>query len=196
MITIASIVEGKSEFHSVPILIHRIKEIVAPEGLVRTLDPIRVSRKSVIKPKTFENYVNLAARDSGHGGRILVLLDADDDCPKELAEDLLGRARISRSDRMISVVLAKSEFESWFLASIDSIVGKFSIGRECTRPTSPETIRDAKRWLSQRMLKGKSYHSMTHQPEMARVFDMNLARRNSPSFDKFWRDIEALISNP
>lgn len=195
MITIASIVEGQSEIDSVPILIHRIREIVAPQVLVRTTHPIRVPRQSVIKPENFEKYVDLAARESGHGGRILVLLDADDDCPIELAGDLLERARISRSDRTVSVVLAKAEFESWFLASINSIVGKFSIERDCKRPTDPEGIRDAKRWLSKSMLKGHSYQSAIHQPEIARVFDMNLARINSPSFDKFWRDIEALISN-
>lgn len=193
MPTIASIVEGHSEVDSVPILIHRIKEVVAPEGFVRTPHPIRVSRNSIIKLGVFEKYLELAAHDSGRGGRILVLLDADDDCPKELAEDLRERARTSRSDRIVRVVLAKSEFESWFVASIDSIAGEFSIERDLQHPTNPEGIRDAKRWLSQRMLQGESYRPTFHQPKIARIFDMDLARIRSRSFDKLWRDIEALI---
>lgn len=193
MLTIASIVEGHSEVESVPILIHRIKNIVAPMSLVRTPGPIRVPRDSIIKPHVFETYMDLAAHKSGQGGRILVLLDADDDCPKELAEALLERASSTRSDRVVRVVLAKSEFESWFVASIDSIAGKFSIDRNCKYPTNPESIRDAKRWLSQRMSRKDSYQATFHQPRMARIFDMNIARMRSPSFDKFWRDIEALL---
>lgn len=201
MLTIASIVEGHSEVESLPILIQRVKQIVAPECFVRTPRPIRVSRDSVIKPRVFEKYMELAARDSGQGGRVLVLLDADDACPKEVAEALLDQSRTSRSDRTVKVVLAKSEFESWFVASIESIAGKsidsakgkFVIRDDTQCPANPEDIRDAKRWLSQRMLKGKSYHSTFHQPVIARKFDMDLARSRSRSFDKLWRDIETLI---
>ena len=52
--------------------------------------------------------VELAARQTSDGG-ILILLDADDDCPKQLAGALLQRARSARSDREIRVVIAKHE---------------------------------------------------------------------------------------
>ena len=68
-----------------------------------------------------ERAVAFAAGRAGSHGGILVLLDADDDCPAELASRLLRRARQSRPDRPIRVVLAKAEYESWFLAAAASL---------------------------------------------------------------------------
>lgn len=193
MFTIASIVEGEGELKSVPILIHRIKEIVAPGILLRTPNPIRVSRSLVVKPNEFEKYLNIAAQKAGRDGRILVLLDADDDCPRKLAADLRERVHASHSDRVVSVVLAKSEFESWFIASVESIAGKFSIQSDCKCPSNPERIRNAKGWLSRHMVQNAHYRPLAHQSKMSREFNMDIARKQSPSFDKFWRDIEALL---
>lgn len=63
-----------------------------------------------------EKTVTFAARKVGPSGRILIIIDADDDCPATLGPELLQRVQEARPDRQISVVLAKSEFESWFLA--------------------------------------------------------------------------------
>jgi hypothetical protein len=57
----------------------------------------------------------LVARDTGPGAPILVVADADDDCPATLGPTLLGRAR--RTDRAVAVVLAKRELESWFISA-------------------------------------------------------------------------------
>jgi hypothetical protein len=80
----------------------------------------------------------------GPSGGILVLLDADDDCPAELAPALLNRARSARPDRRVSVVLAKREFEAWFLASAQSLAGRFSSPADMEAPDDPEGVRGAK----------------------------------------------------
>ena len=122
MTRIVSIVEGHGELDAVPILLRRIAAAALPAGAVDVRSPIRVDRRKIVKAAELERAVELAARKAGAGGRILILLDAEDDCPAELAPDLLRRARAARGDRAIRVVLAKTEYEAWFLAAADSIV--------------------------------------------------------------------------
>ena len=96
--------------------------------------------------------------------------------PRELGPGLLQRARTKRPDRAISVVLAKAEYEAWFLAAGDSIAGQQDIAGSITPPPDPESIRDAKGWLSARMPPGQSYRPTLHQPKLTAVFDLDSAR--------------------
>jgi hypothetical protein len=41
---------------------------------------------------------------------------------------------------------------------------------------------------------GRSYKPATDQAALSAVFDMQIARKNSPSFDKLWRDVERLLT--
>jgi hypothetical protein len=59
-------------------------------------------------------------------------------------------------------------------------------------PADPETIRGAKEWLDLRM-KAHGCAARIDQAALAARFDIDLARRRSPSFDKFCRQIERLI---
>lgn len=196
MVTIASIVEGKGEVEAVPILLRRIAEKVSPHVFVNALPPIRVSRNRIVKQEKLEDAVRLAARQIGNEqGGILILLDSDDDCPKQLAEELLGRARAARADRHIRVVLAKREYEAWFLAAADSIAGRRAIDKSTTPPAKPESIRAAKAWLSGRMSANRAYSPTRDQPALTAVFDMDAAR-SAPSFDKLWRDVTFLLAAP
>ena len=86
-----AIVEGYGEVTAVPVLLHRIAREVAPEQRVVVAEPVRVSRSMIVQPQVLENYMEIAARRVGVGGGILVLLDADRDCPAELAPALLSR---------------------------------------------------------------------------------------------------------
>lgn len=137
--------------------------------------------------------MELAALRAGQDGRILVLLDADTDCPARLAPQLVQRARNARPDVRTRVVLAKSEFEAWFLAAPKSVAGHREIGEGTISPKDPEAIRDAKGWLSARMAPGRSYRPTLDQAALTARFDLDAARA-APSFDKLWRDIAALLS--
>ena len=117
MLRISSIVEGHGEVEAVPILLRRIAERVAPGSVVYFPRPIRVKRQQILKVGELERAVGLAARQAGADGGIFVLLDADSDCPKRFAPKLLQRATAARRDRDIRVVLAKMEYEAWFLAA-------------------------------------------------------------------------------
>lgn len=120
----------------------------------------------------------------------MILLDADRDCPKHLAAQILARARAARSDRSIRVVLAKVESEAWFLAAAESIAGRRGIQTNAKTPENPEEIPDPKAWLNARM-ETRSYRETLDQPALTAIFDLESARR-AASFDKMRRDIESL----
>ena len=96
MSTIITIVEGQGEVSAVPILIRRIAAAV-PSVVPQVPKPIRVKRNRFLKENELERYVDLAARQAGSDGRILIILDADDDCPPERASEILQRATAARS---------------------------------------------------------------------------------------------------
>jgi hypothetical protein len=191
----AAIVEGHGEVAAVPVLLRRLVELLSTDSFADVVaPPFRVSRSSITKPGQIERYVELAARSAGADGAVVVLLDADDDCPARLGPELLGRARAARPGYSISVVLAEREYESWFLAAADSLDGCPGFDPDLTAPDDAERLRDAKGWLSRNRTDGLSYSPTADQAALTALVDLAAARQPSASFDKLCRDIERLIS--
>ena len=189
---IGCIVEGQGDVAAVPVLIRRIAAALYPELAIDIPRPIRVHRNQVVQPDKLEQEVELAARRVGRQGAIFIVLDSDEDCPAQLGPELLHRASQTRSDLPIAVVLAKHEFEAWFLAAAESLRGKRGLSDDIRPPSDPETIRGAKEWLSHRMENNESYSETADQPALAALFDMEQARQ-AVSFDKCYRDIVRLL---
>ena len=193
-VSIAAIVEGHGECEAVPILIRRIASQIDPGFTPRILPPQRIPASTLRKGGELEHAVELAARKlQGHGG-ILVLLDADWEgaCPAIDGPALLDRVKKTRSDLPISVVLAKQEFEAWFLAAAESLRGKRSLPQDLTAPPDPESIRDAKGWLRRQMPGQRTYTETEDQAALTAIFDMDAAR-TADSFDKCFREIMGLL---
>ena len=189
MVTIIAVVEGHGEVAAVPVLIRRIGSEVSPQTPLRVPRPVRAPRHRFLKLEEMTRYVNLAARLGGPDARILILLDANGDCPAILGPDLLKKARKARSDRRTEVVLAKCEYEAWFLAAIESVRAKHRL-HDLPTPPDVEGIRGAKEHLH-RM---QPYSPTADQAVLTARFDMAAARRVSPSFDKMWRAVRALLA--
>src|SRR4051812_40708402 len=117
-ITIASIVEGEGEVSGLPVLLRRIAAEMDVWDLT-VPKPYRVPRSRLVKPDILSNAVSATAERVGARGGVLVLADADDDCPATLGPSLLSVAQTARPDRVVVVVLPNREFEAWFLASAD-----------------------------------------------------------------------------
>ena len=175
-----------------PTLIQRVAREVSPGVQIVTPRPIRVARNKITRPDVLRKYVTMAADSIEHSDGILVLLDANGDCPMELGSKLLGMAQAARPDRLVRVTLAKREYESWFLASAESLRGHFGISVTCTAPANLEDIQNAKGWLSKHMPARTPYTPTAHQQDMTRKIDFTLARK-SRSFVKLYRDIEYLL---
>jgi hypothetical protein len=190
-IQIACIVEGHGECESVPILIRRIAQDLDPGLAVLLPRPIRKPKSALLRPRELERAVEFASMRAGGEGGILVILDSDDDCPAQLAPNLLDRVPRARGDLPCAVVLANKEFESWFLASAHSLRGHRGLPQNLDSPAQPETIRGAKEWLAQRAANG-SYSPAVDQASLTAVFDLHAARL-APSFDKCYREIAGLL---
>ena len=193
-VTIAPVVEGHGEVNALPPLLRRI---AADLGVydIEIHPPIRKGRSILATEAGIVAAVEQASyRVPGDGG-VLVLFDADDDCPVDLVSRLLVPARKVRQDKTISLVVANREFEAWFLAGASSLVGKCGLPEDFASPVDPESKRDAKGWISDAMRRasGHPYKEVVDQPKLASVFDMKTARENSPSFNKFWREVAKLV---
>jgi hypothetical protein len=191
---VAVIVEGHGDVEAVPILIRRISEQLEPSVFVDVDPVLRVPASSLRKAGELERQVERAARKVREKGGIFILIDCDWDggCPAEEGPALLKRAREARCDLPISVVLAKKEYETWFIAAAESLRGKRGLAQDLSCDHAPEDIRGAKEWLSNHMPTGRPYSATTDQPALTALFDLDLARR-ADSFDKCYREVTALL---
>jgi hypothetical protein len=190
MLTIGLIVEGQGDQAALPPL---IRKMASDAGYfeIQIRQPFRVHRgRFAAKFDDFERAVKFLAVECDC---IMTVLDADDDCPKEFAQDLRERAAAIAGHKVVSVVMAKSEFESWILAGIESLRGYRGVLETATCPSSVESIRDAKGTL-EAMIESKVYSETVDQVKFAANLDSDLARSNSPSFDKFARDLISILS--
>jgi Domain of unknown function (DUF4276) len=192
-VKLVCIVEGHGEVDAVPLLLRRLALAIRPGLSLQIEQPLRVSRNRLVKPRELERAVELAGRRAGPQGAVLLLLDSDDECPAHLAPSLLSRARETRSDLAIGVVLAKREFEAWFLAAAESLRGKRGLNPGLNAPDDPESIRGAKEWLTAHMEPGRRYVETLDQAALAAVFDLERARRAS-SFDKLYREVASFLA--
>ena len=184
MIAIASIVEGDGEVAALPVLLRRMGEWLTPSIGINLSRPIRVRRDRFLnRDEEFRRYLLLAAAKCGDNGWILVLLDADNDCPATLGNQVLERARLLVPHRRISVVLANREYEAWFLAAADSLHGKRGFTFDNPQNFDPERPRNAKGWLGNRMITG-TYRETTDQPNFSAIMNLQQAQENSRSFRK------------
>lgn len=191
---IAPIVEGHGENEAIGILLRRFRDRFAPSTPLKINPAIRVHRNRFINNDVeFNRVVELASLKASPSGAVLILLDADEDCPAKLGPSLLHRAMQVRHDFPISVVIAKREYESWFLAAAESLNKKCDLSDNLIPPEHPEEITGAKEWIEAHM-QGQKYIETKHQPRMTSLFDFDLARQRSASFDKFYREMENLFA--
>ena len=193
-VRIGCIAEGHGEREAVPIVIRRIAQVLDPALYVHIPPPIRTPKSKLVKSGELERALGLAAlKIQGRGG-ILVLLDSDAECPAQRGPELLQRATSARADLPVAVVLAKQEFEAWFLASAVSLRGSRGLSANLVPPPDPEMIQGAKEWLSRQMVGAQSYRETLDQPALAARFDLEVARR-ADSFDKCFREIVRLLES-
>ena len=137
--------------------------------------------------------MNAKASEVVGTGGILVLIDADNACPAELGPQLLQRAQAARSDKRVTVVLANHEFEAWFLAAAPSLAGQHGFTDPFPAPADHEARPGCKELLTRARARGFPYEETVDQAALAAIFDLKMARENSPWFDKFYRDAVWLL---
>ena len=208
---IAPIVEGKTEENCIKILLSRAwRELLAAAERVElcVLEPNPAKRASLAKKdhpelsqkveQSFRLLRSRIRRPDADQGFILLLLDADEDCPATLAPQLLERARAARRDADVACVLAKRELENWFKAAAASLAGVSGLPNDLSVPANAEEgSGDA--WLTkqmQRQNRRRKYAKPADAVEFARCMDLQQCRDNSPSFDKLCKELQKRLPPP
>lgn len=202
-LVIAPIVEGHGEVEAVPVLLRRLAEKLLGQPAIEVLRPIRQRRSQLVIAEKVERFVTLAChnleRRAAPGSRraVLLLLDADDDCPAELGPRLAAICRTIAGETTVMVVLANREFETWFVGSAAAQQMRELLElREAEIPAAPEDARAGKMWIEDRFNRrhrttGQRYSPVVDMPKLVARLDPALARERCPSFDKLCRELEA-----
>ncbi len=187
---IIPIVEGHGEVSAVPILLRRLA-YEKLELAIEVKKPIRIPKQKIQKAGELERALDLASQKADGSIGILVLFDADDDCPFEIAQQLLQRANAARPNVQIQVVIAKAEYEAWFLGALGSLVPPEAAQLAGFEPRESENVRGAKEKFEDLM--GIFYSETVDQAAYSSKFDLSMAQTNCPSFDKLCRSLRILL---
>ncbi len=189
---IVPIVEGPGDMEALPILLRRLLHERYQRYEVEIARPKNAHGSGKLV-KELERFLAYAATTPGCGS-FLVLIDADEKCPKEMAESLAVRSKALGLDKPAAIVCAKSEFETWFLASLDTIRGRAAISETARFTGVIESLRGAKEWLSDQMPPDRTYKETVDQPSLTPFIDLSLAHLNSRSFRRLCHAVEQLLA--
>ena len=93
----------------------------------------------------------------------------------------------------IIVVVAKAEYESWFLAAAPSLAGGRGLRIDLQSPEDHESIRGAKEWLNPNMVRpNQRYGETIDQAAFTEIMDLDQACRNA-SFRRLYDRILAFL---
>ncbi|MEU0241874.1 DUF4276 family protein [Nocardiopsis sp. NPDC006198] len=164
-VTVAPIVEGHGEMPAIRTLIDRISlELMGT--YVEVTQPFRLDSAKMRKPEELAKAVRFQSARVRDRGGVLVLRDGDDSditCPVELAASLAPEPDLVTVP--VEIVIARHEYEAWFLAAAESLRSHPSVHDDAKAPEDPEGKRDAKTQL--RSIMNESYKE-------------TLTRRSSP----------------
>lgn len=182
--SIIAIVEGHGEENAVPSLIRRI--LFERFGIY----DIGIGESKVTKSKgrlirKLEEFIGHAVKDGCSA--ILVLVDADEGCPVELASSLARRAAAMNAQVPIAIVCAKSEYETWLICSLsesegDGIRQNLGLQSSVVCPENAESIRNAKGWLTGQMPRNRAYNPTSDQDVLTHYIAIDLVLKKSRSF--------------
>lgn len=187
------IVEGHGEVDAVPNLCARILNHLERWSWSVDQRPIKQPRSWLVDerspgPRRVCHEERLAAAvelaKSRPAEAILVLCDADNDCPPEWNRTAIELSA-ARKWPPVAAVMAVREYESWLLANeTESALRSVDVA-------DPEKVRGAKEKLA---ALHPRYLPTTHQLELTRKIDIGRLRRRSRSFDKLVRSISSICA--
>ncbi len=190
---ILPIVEGDGELAAVPALLRRVLQ-----DLNRHDVKVAPAQKRGELPRVLSRFDAFLQTALLERCPILWVMDYDcADCDDEAKHAALLQERANNIARGASVefVFMVQEFESLFLADHETTRKVFAdISSVCTFPADPESVRDAKGWLSRARPKGSAYKPTLHQAKLAAQLDLNRLRSRSQSFVRFHSAVERLVA--
>jgi hypothetical protein len=190
-VRIYPIIEGHGEVEAAPVLLRRLLA-EADCHRIGVGRPIRRTQSQMRSKEGIQAAVRLALLQP-ECAAVVILFDGEDDCPKTLALDVRAWAREAAVGTPCDVVVAYREYETWFLAALESLRGHYGIRNDAVAPAHPEAKRDAKGALEEFMPANRAYSETGDQPGMSAQFDMPTAHRRNRSFRKLVKAIGDIL---
>ena len=188
---ILAFVEGEGEQSALPTLLNRLHREACVHNEGRWNEPMiplppwkvgldKLSDRTPLQKKIRDAFY---VKDFD---ALLILVDADDVCPRREIAARISWVGAACAGTPFAYVFAYREYESWFLASMESLRGIASIRPDAVSLDNPEEPRGAKERIEACMLlrRATCYRETTHQKLLTASFDMASAYRACRSFRK------------
>lgn len=193
------IVEGHGEVQAIGNLLSRLSRDMGITNLIFN-NPIRIP--NIHKNEGLERACEIARTNPKTRG-LLIIRDDEDNCPAFVAPNASKIIKDLKLPFPTSYVILYREYETLFLASIESIRGNqitdvSGIKRDGIIENTESLVdlegpRDAKGWLSNNMPANRVYKPTLDQLPLTRMIDFNLIRqKNLPCFGSLERALSHL----
>lgn len=201
---IAPIVEGHLEQKSLERLLHRVwNDLIDSPDRLQVLTPFRGKRDQLLHPDgkalapmVQQIFIKLQEKfnkdkDSSSRQVILILLDAEKDCPANLAPQILQSARKAQGNANIVCVLAKRMIENWIVAGSGNLAGFNGLPEQLPAVANYEDL-NGSTWLNDRIRSqnpNRKYSKTVDAKAFFDKMDLQQCRANAPSFAKLCREL-------
>ncbi|MBU6399159.1 MAG: DUF4276 family protein [Verrucomicrobia bacterium] len=188
---IQPIVEGHGEVPAVPLLVRKLAELMGiPFVTVGT--PFRSKRSQLVQKDGLQRVIGRARSEPGCRG-LLVLFDADDDCPKDQVPQLVKWAEAAAAPLPCAVVMAKREYEAWFLGNLEVLLQMRGVRQAAPYESDPEAKRDARGEVESRFGRDFHYVEKEDQPALTVLSDWAVVHQRCRSFRKMAKETSKLF---
>ena len=202
MLTIVPIVEGDGEVEALPLLLRRLLAEVYQEYTVRIAKPKNAHGcGNLTAPEQIERFVEYALLEPDCDA-VLVLVDNDavegvmdevgDDCAPAFAQYLSARIQARQPPKSVAVVVVRWEYESWFLASVETVGPAVGLAEGVVYDGDVEAVHSAKGWIEQRMPSDQKCSETRDQVAMTARLDLHRVADKSRSFRRLQHAWEQL----
>jgi hypothetical protein len=151
-----------------------------------------------MRPGEIEKFVQYAGTRQD-GDSVLLIVDCDDDCPREVVVDLCQRVRpiAERFAKRVGLALMHREFETLFLYSLKELAEQYPELRWTLEVPDSERdwaeVRGAKEKLRQRMSTG-TYKETRDQARFVSALDLEALRERCRAFAHLTSTLDWLCS--
>lgn len=189
---IVPIVEGDGEVPAVPALLRKILGAAMRYDIQVARPKNANGRGNLTKEGGLERFIRYAWKEPDCGA-ILVLLDSEGECPRDIAREFSERIVAMGVLFPVVVVIANKAYEAWLVASISTMAGHLDLPEGLEPPANAETIGHPKAWINENFPHGRAYKETQDQEALTHLIDIGLASRTR-SFQRLLHAVDEAIN--
>lgn len=201
---VVAIVEGAGEVEALPVLLRRIGLELLGDVEVEALKPFQMKGRSEIvseRRSKLPNAIDTCLRKLESAQRptpsvaklLLILIDADGECPVLLMRELRARPEIANARGEVAIVVATRNYETWLVGGASGFADLLKTSKSL--PPDPEIAGLGESWLKANLRRGV-YSKTVDQRRLSGLMDLAGCRQGCPSFDKLCRELARAAGVP